>query len=184
MITFLACCAHYPGGPIRAAGCRFDALPRRVLPDRFRLPRFSAGSAPHWVFRGLLELYTRYGLPSCSPTFRGLCHEVPARPVSRPNRPPAIESNHQVFEWVLPPLVICPFRAHAEACPTKAGLRAGQAGPRVENSIDLHHGLEELRRQRNAGCLETIVEFRADAGGAEAPFDAPGFADAGFLEQE
>jgi hypothetical protein len=45
------------------------ALPRRVLPDRLGLPRFSAGSAPHWAFRGLLELYTRYGLPSCSPTF-------------------------------------------------------------------------------------------------------------------
>ena len=67
--TFLACCAHYPGGPIRAAGYRYDALPRRVLPDRLSLPRFSAGSAPHWAFRGLLELYTRYGLPSRSPTF-------------------------------------------------------------------------------------------------------------------
>src|SRR6266568_2852814 len=67
--TFLACCAHYPGGPIRAAGYRYGALPRPVLPDRLRLPRFSAGSAPHWAFRGLLELYTRYGLPSRSPTF-------------------------------------------------------------------------------------------------------------------
>jgi len=43
--TFLACCAHYPGGPIRAAGYRYGALPRRVLPDRLSLPRFSAGSA-------------------------------------------------------------------------------------------------------------------------------------------
>jgi hypothetical protein len=47
------------------------------------------------------------------PPFRGLCHEVPARPVSRPSRPLATESNHQLFEWVLPPLVICPFRAHS-----------------------------------------------------------------------
>ena len=39
------------------------------LPKRFSLPRFSAGSAPHWAFRGLLELHTRYGLPSRSPTF-------------------------------------------------------------------------------------------------------------------
>src|SRR5207244_13020613 len=68
-LTFLACCAHYPGGPIRPAGYRLSALPRRVLPERLSLPRFSAGSAPHWAFRGLLELYTRYGLPSCSPTF-------------------------------------------------------------------------------------------------------------------
>src|SRR5215471_7763117 len=49
------------------------------------------------------------------PPFRGLCHEVPTRSVSRPSRSPAIESNHQLFEWVLPPLVICPFRAHASA---------------------------------------------------------------------
>jgi len=27
------------------------------------------GRRPHWVFRGLLQLHTRYGLPSCSPTF-------------------------------------------------------------------------------------------------------------------
>jgi hypothetical protein len=30
---------------------------------------------------------------------------------------------HQLFEWVLPPLVICPFRAHAEACPTYRTVR-------------------------------------------------------------
>ena len=46
------------------------------------------------------------------PPFNGLCREVPTRPVSQPDRSPAIESNHQLFEWVLPPLVICPFRAH------------------------------------------------------------------------
>src|SRR5580658_6133752 len=34
---------------------------------------------------------------------------VPARPVSQPNRSPAIESNRQLFAWVLPPLVICPL---------------------------------------------------------------------------
>src|ERR1700722_9050550 len=49
------------------------------------------------------------------PPFRGLCREVSARPVSRPHRSPAIESNHPLFEWVLPPLLICPFRAHAKA---------------------------------------------------------------------
>jgi hypothetical protein len=48
---------------------------------------------------------------------RGLCHEVPPRPVSRPRRSPAIESNHQLFEWVLPPLVICPFGAHTSVPP-------------------------------------------------------------------
>jgi len=77
------------------------------------------GQRPHCVFRGLLKLHTRYGLPSCSPPFRGLCREVPIRPVSQPNRPPAIESNHQLFEWVLPPLVICPFRGHTLEFPPK-----------------------------------------------------------------
>src|SRR5665811_792349 len=48
------------------------------------------------------------------PPFRGLCREAPARPVPQPNRSPAIESNHQLFEWVLPPLAICAFRAHPE----------------------------------------------------------------------
>ena len=49
------------------------------------------------------------------PPFRGLCREVSVRPVSQPYRSPAIESQHQLFERVLPPLVICPFGAHAEA---------------------------------------------------------------------
>jgi hypothetical protein len=31
---------------------------------------------------------------------------------TRTYRPPAIESNHQLFEWVLPPLVISPLGAH------------------------------------------------------------------------
>ena len=114
--TFLACCAHYPGGPIRADGYRFERAP---APGSFRIdsafPAKAPGRHPHCSFRGLLKLYSRYGPPSCSPTFRGLCREVPARPVSRPNRSPAIESNHQLFEWVLPPLVICPLGAHALA---------------------------------------------------------------------
>ena len=32
---------------------------------------------------------------------------------TRTRRSIAIESNHQLFEWVLSPLVICPFGAHA-----------------------------------------------------------------------
>ena len=122
--TFLACCAHYPGGPIRADGYRFERAP---APGSFRIdsafPAKAPGRHPHCSFRGLLKLYSRYGPPSCSPTFRGLCREVPARPVSRPNRSPAIESNHQLFEWVLPPLVICPLGAHALA-PDATGAKA------------------------------------------------------------
>ena len=60
------------------------------------------------------------------PPFRGLCREVPIRPVSQPNRSPAIESNHQLFEWVLPPLVICPFRAHTEETVHSDAERTGR----------------------------------------------------------
>jgi len=83
------------------------------FPIRSAFPGLATGRRPHCRFRGLLELYTRYGLPDRSPTIRGLCRGVPARPVSRAGRPPAIESNHQLFEWVLPPLGISPFGAHA-----------------------------------------------------------------------
>jgi len=48
---------------------------------------------------------------------RGLCREASPTPVTRSERSPAIEPNHQLFEWVLPPLVISPVRAHAEALP-------------------------------------------------------------------
>ena len=62
------------------------------------------------------------------PPFRGLCRQVPIRPVSQPDRSPAIQSNHQLFEWVLPPLVIRPFRAHAsERC---MAPRSGTEVPR------------------------------------------------------
>jgi len=51
---------------------------------------------------------------------RGLCREVSTSTVTRTSRSPAIESNHQLFAWVLPPLVISPFGAHARppALPT------------------------------------------------------------------
>ena len=37
------------------------------------------------------------------------------RPVSRAGCSPDVESNHQLFEWVLPPLVTSPFGAHARS---------------------------------------------------------------------
>ena len=89
-----------------------------LFPIRSAFPNRLLGRLPHCRFRGLLELHTHYGLPGRSSTIRGLCREVPASPVPRTGCSPAIESNHQLFEWVLPPLVICPFRAHAEARPT------------------------------------------------------------------
>jgi hypothetical protein len=58
------------------------------LPDGLGLPRFSAGSAPHWAFRGLLKIHTRYGLPSCSPTFPWTLSRG-SDPASFPTVPPA-----------------------------------------------------------------------------------------------
>src|SRR5712691_1530050 len=66
----------------------FSALPRRVLPDRLSLPRFSAGSAPHWAFRGLLELYPRYVLRSHSPAYLWTSSRG-SDPASFPTEPPA-----------------------------------------------------------------------------------------------
>src|ERR1039457_5781450 len=75
-------------------------------------PGLWSGRRPHCRFRGLLKLYACYGPPDCSPTMRGLCREVSISTVTRAHRSPAIESNHQLFVWVLPPLVISPFGAH------------------------------------------------------------------------
>ena len=38
------------------------------FPIRAAFPAFAPGRRPHCSFRGLLELYTRYGPPDCSPT--------------------------------------------------------------------------------------------------------------------
>src|ERR1035438_8741025 len=82
------------------------------FPIRSAFPNHLLGRRPHCRFRGLLELHAHYGLPGCLPAKSGLYHEVSPSPVSRTDRSIAIESNHQLFEWVLPPLVICPFGAH------------------------------------------------------------------------
>jgi len=75
-------------------------------------PERTAGRHPPLSFRGLLKLHSRYGLQSCSPTLRGLCHEAPARLVTQPNRSSAIKAYRQLLAWVLPPLVICAIEAH------------------------------------------------------------------------
>src|SRR5207302_3811092 len=84
-ITFPACCAHYPGGPEQVlVGCKLAHSRAGILPCPHGLPRFLGGSArrraqahPRHHFRGLLKLYTRYGLQGCSPTIRGLYREAP-----------------------------------------------------------------------------------------------------------
>ena len=124
LTAFLACCAHYPGESDRCTMVIVLTRSRAGLfPIHSAFPALAPGRHPHCTFRGLLKLYTHYGPPDCSPTMRGLCREVSITTVTRANRSPAIESNHQLFEWVLPPLVISPFWAHAEACTTFANKR-------------------------------------------------------------
>jgi hypothetical protein len=100
------------------------------FPIRTAFPGFATGRRPHCSFRGLLGFHTHYGPPDCSPTLCGLCREVPISPVTRTHRSPAIESNHQLFEWVPPPLVISPFGAHAKppAPPTQNQHITGTVG--------------------------------------------------------
>ena len=100
-----------------------------VFPFRAAFSAFAPDRHPHCSFRGLLKLYARYGPPDCSPTMCGLCREVPISPVTRTHRSPAIESNHQLFEWVLPPLVICPFGAHAKALAHQLAVGATEVAP-------------------------------------------------------
>src|SRR5208337_1000949 len=43
-------------------------------------PNLQVGRRPHWFFRGLLRLHSRYGPPDRSTAQGGLCHEASARP--------------------------------------------------------------------------------------------------------
>src|ERR1017187_407167 len=135
LINYSATGRHYPGGP---CGCTMVIVMARsragFFPVRSAFPDLAAGRRPHCRFRGLLKLYACYGLPDCSPTISGLCREVPISPVTRAHRPPAIESNHQLFEWVLPPLVIGPFGAptRSPALPMRQSSRS--QAPRHERN--------------------------------------------------
>src|SRR5256885_429357 len=109
-LTFAAApVVAYPGGPIRAnsyvlvrsrtgssGSTRPSPLQRRVgtTSHLSRPARTSHALRPARLLAHLSVDFYR---------------EVSVRPVSRPNRSLAIESNHPLFEWVLPPLVICPF---------------------------------------------------------------------------
>ena len=60
----------------------------------------------------------------------------------------------------------------------------GGSGSEAHWSTDLHYGLEQLRWQVNAACLETLVEFRTDTGCAETSLDPPGLGDTSFFEEK
>src|SRR4029450_3913133 len=62
-------------------GARVGCLP--VCPA---FPETQAGRRPRLHFRGLLRLYSRYGLSDCSIARGDLCHEASARWGAPPNR--------------------------------------------------------------------------------------------------
>ena len=123
-----------------------------LFPIHAAFPDFAPGRRPHCSFRGLLKLYTHYGPPDCSPTIRGLCREVSISTVTSTHRSPAIESNHQLFEWVLPPLVFSPKRGtRGTACATASNQQfaalVGRAFSRHSACQDFCHGLLSLERK-------------------------------------
>ena len=100
--TFPACRAQYPGGPDQVlVGWRVARSRAGFFPVRAAFPVSQAGRRPHLHFRGLLELHTRYGLQSCSPTIRGLYREASPWPVSQLGRSQATKFNQQP-PWVGP----------------------------------------------------------------------------------
>jgi hypothetical protein len=62
--------------PADRTGVRIGCFPVRAA-----FSVFQSGRHPRLHFRGLLKLHSRYGLPVCSPTIRGLCYEASIRPV-------------------------------------------------------------------------------------------------------
>ena len=89
-------------------------------------PAFRPGRHPHYGFRGLLRLHSRYGPPDRSTAQGGLCRKASAWPVALPSRLPATRSNRQLSGWNPPPLV---FRAVGAHCiiPVSYYTTAGQA---------------------------------------------------------
>jgi hypothetical protein len=83
--TMRTCRAHYPGGSKR--------VHRPITsPSHAAFPDLWAGRHPHWHFRGLLRLHSRYGPHARSTAQGSLCHGASTRPVTRPRRPSATSS--------------------------------------------------------------------------------------------
>jgi len=110
-------------------GYRVGALPRLAIPDPYCLPRSCAGSASALQLSGpartLHALRPARLLAHLSVDFS---REVSISTVTSAHRSPAIESNHQLFEWVPPPLVFSPFGAHARS-PAPQAFSANTRAP-------------------------------------------------------
>src|SRR6202035_6015495 len=70
-----------PTTPADRAGARVDCFPVHTA-----FPVLKAGRHPHYLFRGLLRLHSRYGPLDRSTAQGGLRHEASARPVARTSR--------------------------------------------------------------------------------------------------
>jgi hypothetical protein len=75
-------------------------------------PYIKEGQRPHYTFRGLLRVHSRYGPQACSTAQGGLCHRASTPPVAQRSRLSATGANQQLSGWNLPPLVIRALVAH------------------------------------------------------------------------
>ena len=105
-----ACRRHYPGGPLgsiargTAYSNRFPSRQRR-RPSPCSVP----GRRPHWTFRGLLNVHSRYGLPARRIAKRPVCLEGSDGFVTSTAAPIATGWSDPVAGWELHPLKINTF---------------------------------------------------------------------------
>ena len=101
------CRRHYPGGPL-SSDRSWDGLfqPFPFIPSDGGLPFPSARSAPHWSFRGLLDVHSRYGLSARRAAMRPVCLEGSDGFVTSTAAPIATGWSDPVAGWELHPLKI------------------------------------------------------------------------------
>ena len=104
-ITFLACRAHYPGGPERVHS---SVTP----PFHAAFPLISGGSASTSSLSRPAQASLAFGPQGRSTAQGGLCHRASVPPVTRQDRLSATRSNRQLSGWILPPLVLRAVGAH------------------------------------------------------------------------
>ncbi len=74
------------------------------IPSDGGLPLPNAGSAPHWSFRGLLDVHSRYGLSARRAAMRPVCLEGSDGLVASTAAPIATGWSDPVAAWELHPL--------------------------------------------------------------------------------
>ena len=100
-ISLYTCRRHYPGGIV---GCSRCSLPQRQRPS----PKSRRVGSPHYLFRGLLSVHTRYGLHTRRVALRPSTPE--ALKISLPTSPlRLLPTGATVVGWDLHPLKIRAF---------------------------------------------------------------------------